>query len=117
MNNKETALYIAELLDAKKARDLVILDIGERSGFADYFVIATAINQRNMQALCDEVEDKLKEIDLDVRSIEGKDSSGWILMDYGDVIVNIFTADQRDHYQIEKIWNDCIPVEYQAKQA
>lgn len=117
MNNKETALYIADLLDAKKANDIIILDIGERSGFADYFVIATAINQRNMQALCDEVEHKLKEINLDVRNIEGKDSSGWILMDYGDIIVNLFTAEQRNHYQIEKIWNDCVPIEYQATQA
>ena len=117
MNNKDIALHIADLLDAKKAFDIVILDIGERSGFADFFVIATAINPRNMQALCDEVEHKLKEMDLLVRNIEGKNSSDWVLMDYGDIIVNLFTAEQRDHYQIEKIWNDCISVEYQAKQA
>lgn len=117
MNNKEIALYTADVLDSKKALDITILDIAERSGFADYFVIATAINSRNMQTLCDEVERKLKDIDILVHNIEGKDSSGWVLMDYGDLIVNIFTAEQRDRYQIEKIWNDAIVVDYKQKQA
>lgn len=117
MNNKEIALHAASFLDAKKALDIVILDIGERSGFADYFVIATAMNPRNMQTLCEEVESKFKEIDILVRNIEGKDSSGWVLMDYGDIIVNIFTVEQRDRYQIEKIWNDCTTVDYKQKQA
>ena len=117
MNNKETALYVADALDAKKASDIVILDIGERSGFADFFVIATAINPRNMQALSKEVENKLGELGIDVRHIEGRDSTDWVLMDYGDIIVNIFTDEQRDRYQIEKIWNDCIRIDYQPKQA
>jgi len=116
MTNKEIAFCMADILDAKKALDIVILDIGQRSGFADYFVIATALNQRNMQSLSEEVEFKLKEIEISVRNIEGKDSSGWILMDYGDIIVNIFTAEQRDHYQIERLWSDCIAVDYQSKQ-
>lgn len=117
MNNKEIALHIADILDEKKALDIVILDIGEQSGFADYFVIATAINQRNMRTLCDEVEHKLSEMNIMVRSIEGKDSSGWLLMDYGDIIVNIFTAEERNRYQIEKIWNDCSALDYKQKQA
>ena len=117
MNNREIALRAADFLDAKKALDIVILDISELSGFADYFVIATAMNARNMQTLSEEVESKFKEIDILVRSIEGKDSSGWILMDYGDLIVNIFTAEQRDRYQIEKIWNDCPIVDYEQKPA
>ena len=113
MNNRETALRTAEILDAKKARDITILDIGEKSGFADYFVIATAGSQRQMETLCEEVEEKLAEDELFVRHIEGKGGSGWILMDYGDIIVNIFTAEQREHYQIERIWNDCIRVDFQ----
>ncbi len=113
MNNRETALRTAEILDAKKARDITILDIGEKSGFADYFVIATAGSQRQMETLCEEVEEKLAENELLVRHIEGKGGSGWILMDYGDIIVNIFTAEQREHYQIERIWNDCIRVDFQ----
>lgn len=115
MNNKEISLYIADLLDQKKALDIVILDIGERSGFADYFVIATAINQRNMKTLSDEVEGKLSEINITVRNIEGKDSSGWLLMDYGDIIVNLFTSEERNRYQIEKIWNDCPALDYKQQ--
>ncbi|HPF19043.1 MAG: ribosome silencing factor [Bacillota bacterium] len=112
MNNKEIALFIADTLNAKKARDIVILDIGETSGFADYFVIATAASQRQLKALSEEVEERLSPKDIPVRHIEGKGSSGWILMDYGDVIVNIFTEEQRQHYQIEKIWNDCLAVDH-----
>ncbi|HCU08064.1 MAG TPA: ribosome silencing factor [Clostridiales bacterium] len=112
MNNKEIALFIANALNEKKARDIVILDISETSGFADYFVITTAGSQRQMKALSDEVEDQLAEADTLVRHIEGKSGSGWILMDYGDVIVNIFTEEQRQHYQIEKIWNDCPVVDH-----
>ena len=112
MNNKEIALFIARALNEKKARDIVILDIGTTSGFADYCVIASAGSQRQMKALSEEVEDRLAEADTLVRHIEGKGDSGWILMDYGDVIVNIFTDEQRQHYQIEKIWNDCPVVDH-----
>jgi ribosome-associated protein len=112
MNNKELALLTASVLNDKKAKDIVILDIAEKSGFADFFVIATAGNLRQLKALCEEVEDRLAEKDTLVRHIEGKGGSGWILMDYGDVIVNVFTEEQRQHYQIEKIWNDCPAVEH-----
>jgi len=116
MNNKQIALSIADILDTKKAKDITILDIGEKSSFADYFVIATAGSMRQMKTLCEEVEHKLSEIGMLVRHIEGKGDSGWMLMDYGDIIVNIFSEEQRDHYQIERIWNDCLTVEFQSKE-
>ncbi len=112
MNNKEVALLTASVLNEKKAKDIVILDIGEKSGFADYFVIATAANLRQLKTLTEEVEERLAQKDTLVRHIEGKGASGWILMDYGDVIVNVFTEEQRQHYQIERIWNDCTPVDH-----
>ena len=112
MNNKEIALLAAKTLDAKKALDILILDISESSGFADYFVLATAANLRQLGALCDDVEDKLASEGVLVKHIEGKGESGWILMDFGDIIVNLFTAEQREHYQIERIWKDCPAVEF-----
>ncbi len=107
MDNRELAILTAKILDEKKARDLVVLDISEKSGFADYLVIATAGSQRQMTALKGELEDKLAEDGVIFRSVEGRGESGWILLDYGDMIVNIFTEEQREHYQLEKIWNDC----------
>lgn len=115
MENKTLALQIAQIADAKKASDIVIINISEKSGFADYFVIATASNSRQIEALSEEIEDKLAEESILVKHIEGSKESGWKLMDYGDIIVNIFSPEQRDRYQLEKVWNDCDRVEFTAK--
>ena len=112
MDNRELALLAAELLDGKKARDICIIDIAEKSGFADYFVIATAGSARQIGALCDEVEDGLAKRDVFMNHKEGRGETGWVLLDYGDVIINLFTAEQRDRYQIEKVWIDCPQVEF-----
>jgi len=116
MDNKALVLKIAELADAKKAKDILIIDIAEKSGFADYFVLATAANVRQIEALADEIEDKLAEDGLLVKHIEGEGESGWVLMDYGDIIVNLFSVEQRDRYSIEKVWGDCDRVEYTPKE-
>ena len=112
MNNKELTLFAAGLLDEKKATDISILDISEKSGFADYFIIATAGSLRLLGALCDELEDKLAAEGLEAHHIEGRGDCGWILMDYGDIIVNLFTAEQREHYNIDKVWGDCASIEF-----
>ena len=117
MNNKELALYAAKVLDAKKAKDITIIDIAEKSNFADYFVIASASNLRQLASLSDECADKLLEAEAEVKHVEGKGDSGWILIDAGDIIVNLFTDEQRDKYQIEKVWSDCPRVEYESQQA
>lgn len=106
-DNRKTALLAARLLDAKKARDICIIDIAEKSGFADYFVIASAGSARQISALCDAVDDGLAKEGIVLDHREGSEESGWVLMDYGDVIVNLFTEEQRERYQIEKLWKDC----------
>ena len=91
----------------KKGRDITIIDIGAKAAFADYMIIASGSTERQVKALCDEVEDKLAENGVFVKHIEGKNDSGWILMDYGDIIVNLLTVDLREKYNIEKVWADC----------
>ncbi|MBQ5436462.1 MAG: ribosome silencing factor [Firmicutes bacterium] len=108
MDNRDTAVRIALILDQKKTEDIDVIDIGEKSGFADYLIIGTARNMRQLGALSHELEDKLAEDGVLVHHIEGKNDSGWVLMDYGDIIVNLLTKEQREHYQIERVWNDCI---------
>ena len=115
MNNKELALKTAEFLDEKKVKDICIIDINEKSGFADYFVIATVGSQRQLDSVSDLVEDKLAEDGILVKHVEGEPASGWILMDYGDIIINLFTEDQRNRYQIEKVWGDCNKLEFTPK--
>ena len=111
MTNKEYAYFAAETLSSKKATDIVVIDIAEKSGFADYFIVATGNTDRQINSLSDDVEDAMAKQDLLVKSIEGRNTSGWILLDFGDIIVNLFTPEMRDRYNIEKIWADC-PVEH-----
>ncbi len=111
MTNKEYAYLAAETLSTKKAKDIVVIDIAEKSGFADYFIVATGNTDRQINSLVDDVEDAMAKEDLLVKSVEGKNTSGWILLDFGDVIVNLFTPEMRDRYNIEKIWADC-PAEH-----
>jgi ribosome-associated protein len=112
MNNKDIALKAAAVLSMKKALDVVIIDISEKSSFADYFVIASGGSEWQVGTLADEIEDQFAKEGILTRSVEGKKTSGWILMDFGDVIVNIFTVEQRDRYKIEKVWSDCSFIEF-----
>jgi ribosome silencing factor RsfS/YbeB/iojap len=111
MGNKEIALKIAALLINKKASDVVVIDIAEKSSFADYLVIATGGSERQIDSLSQEVVDQLAKEGIIVKNVEGKKASGWILMDYGDILVNVFTLEQRSRYNIEKIWGDGIFLE------
>jgi ribosome-associated protein len=107
MESKEVAQVIADVLSAKKAKDIILIDIAERSSFADYFVNATGGSDRQLGALADDVEDKFAELGITPKSKDGRPDTGWILVDGGDVIVNLFTAETRDKYTLEKIWSDC----------
>jgi ribosome-associated protein len=107
MDIKAMAMVAAKAIDDKKGQDISIIDIGPKAAFADYMIIASGGSDRQVKALCDEVEDKLAEQGVFVKHIEGKNNSGWILMDYGDIIVNLLTVDLRERYNIEKVWADC----------
>lgn len=111
MEPKELALKIAEHLDEKKALDVTVIDIGTKASFADYFVLASGGSDRQMAALVENVEDLLEPMEIFPKSVEGKKPSGWILMDYGDVVVNVMTLEMREKYNIEKIWGDCETLE------
>lgn len=113
MTNKELAIMAGKVLSNKKGEDVLIIDIQGKASFADYFVLCSGTSLRQISTLVDEVEDAFAKEGLNVKSVEGKQNSGWILMDFGDIIVNLFTVEMREKYNIEKIWADCefIPVE------
>ena len=108
---KKMALDIAKLLDEKKAMDVAVIDISPKASFADYFVMASAGSERQLDALVDNVEDALEPQKIFPKSVEGKRSSGWILMDDGDVVINVMTVEMREKYNIERIWGDCESLE------
>ena len=102
MESIALAKKIMTILEEKKATDILALDISEISTLADYFVLASAENVRQLDALEDAVEEDVR---LEVNK-EGESSSGWILMDYRDIVVHLFTKEQRAFYDLEKIWSD-----------
>jgi ribosome-associated protein len=106
LDSRELAQSAAVVLHQKKGNDIVILNIAEKSSFADYLVIATGNSVRQVGSLADDAEETLTEMGAKLGHIEGKPESGWVLLDYGDVIVNVFTKEQRDLYRIEQIWGD-----------
>ena len=113
MESKEIAKTIAEMLSSKKAKDIVMIDIAEKSSFADYMIIVSGGNDRQVGALADAVEDKFEELGLSPKSIAGPHRSGWILMDFGDIIVNVFNPELRERYNLESVWGDCSFLEFE----
>ncbi len=113
MNNKELAYEAAKALSGKKGIDIRIIDIAEKSSFADYLIVASGATDRQVGALSDAVEDRYEELGITPKSIAGKNNSGWVLMDYGDIIVNIFNPDLRERYNLEKVWGDCSFLEFE----
>ena len=107
MEPREMAEAIAAKLDEKKAQEVCIIDISSKAAFADYLVLATGGNERQLAALVEHVEDIMEPASVFPKGVEGKKTSGWILMDYGDVVVNIMTEDMRVRYNMERIWGDC----------
>ena len=107
MESEALAKKIMTILEEKKATDILALDISEISTLADYFILASAENVRQLDALEDAVEEGIR---LEVNK-EGESSSGWILMDYRDVVVHLFTKEQRAFYDLEKIWSDATRME------
>ncbi len=91
---------------AKKGEDMTILDLKDISSFTDYFIIMHGNSRRQNVAICENVEQELKEKDIRPASIEGKENAEWILMDYGNFIIHIFSKEAREYYSLEKLWGD-----------
>ncbi len=109
-NSMEMAKLVIDALEDKKAEDIKVIDISEVSVLADYFIIAGGNNHSQIQALSNNVEEKLGRAGHPVKQIEGYDTANWILMDFGDVIVHIFDKENRLLYDLERIWRDGKPV-------
>ena len=109
-NPKSKSLEMAKLaiaaLEEKKAEDIRVIDISEVSVIADYFIIAEGSNKNQIQALCDNVQEKLGRAGYPGKQVEGYGTANWILIDFVDVIVHIFDRENRLLYDLERIWRD-----------
>ena len=109
--NKDLKSIILDTLDSNKALDVISIDLKNKSSMADYMIIASGTSSRHIQALSEQVLEKLKTNGVKNSKIEGKESLDWKLVDGIDLIVHIFNPDKRKFYELEKIWSELIPKE------
>jgi ribosome-associated protein len=102
---------ILDTLDSNKALDIISIDLENKSSMADFMIIASGTSSRHIQALSEQVLEKLKNNGIKNSKIEGKDSNEWKLVDGIDLIVHIFIPEKRKFYELEKIWSELVPKE------
>jgi ribosome-associated protein len=106
MTSLEMATEAVKILDDKKALNLKVISIKDISVLADYFVLATGTSNTHVKSLADEVEFKMKQLDTSPLHTEGYRSNSWVLLDYGCVIVHVFTGESRQFYDLDRLWQD-----------
>ncbi len=111
LESQALARRIVDIASDKQAADIVLLDLRDVSLIADYFVICTGTSERQIKALTDDIVETLaREEKVKPLQVEGLPDSGWVLLDYGGVVVHIFAPESRSYYRLEKIWSQAIPV-------
>jgi ribosome-associated protein len=117
-NAHELLRLAAVAADAKLAEDLVALDVSEPLPLADIFLLATGSNERNVLAIASEIEDRLAAAGHKPLRREGRSEGRWVLLDFGDLVVHVFHAEDRMYYSLERLWKDCpaIPIELPARE-
>ena len=111
MKSNDMAKLAVAALEDHKAEDISVIDIREVSPIADYFIIASGNNQNQLQAMRDAADEALYKAGIKVQQVEGNQNSTWILMDYNDIIIHIFSKEDRLFYDLERIWRDGVPVD------
>ena len=111
MNDKEKMTELVKIMDAKKARDIAVIDVESGTIIASYFVIATGGSLTQLNALSDEAQDVMAQKGSPAVKVEGRGDGGWILVDFGGVILHLFTAQTREFYDLERLWNEAPKVD------
>ncbi len=106
ISQNEKLSTIVKALDSKRAEDIRIIEIGDLTIVADYFVIANGTSSTQTKALAEEVEFKMSQLGIEPNRTEGYQGATWVVLDYGDIIVHVFYKETRDHYNLERLWSD-----------
>lgn len=101
----ELVLKIEDILESKKAKNIKKIDIKNKTTIADYFIIASGTSTTHVKSLADNLEEELKKNNVYPKKIEGYNTGSWILLDYDDIIVHIFTENERENYSLEDLWD------------
>jgi len=110
----QAAQAAAKALDDKKGLDIRLLKISDISSLADYFLICTGTSNTHVNALCDGVEEAMDKLGEPLLSREGHRSGTWVLLDYGSVVVHVFTNETRKFYDLERLWHDAVPASLES---
>jgi len=103
---REQVLALCEVLDNKKALDILAVNVADKTIIADWFVIASGRSTTQVKALCDELEEKAAERGLIARRKEGYQEGRWIVVDFGTILVHLFHPEEREYYNLERLWVD-----------
>ena len=106
MTSRDKALRIAESLSDRKAEDVRIFELGELCSFADFFVIATGTSDRHVRSVAEAAQERGRELGERALGQEGAERARWILVDFGDVVLHVFSREARDFYALERLWSD-----------
>jgi ribosome-associated protein len=115
--SREVAARAARAAGAKQATDIVALDVHELIVITDYFVICTASSNRQVKTVIEAIEDSIRELGERPIRREGEDEAGWWLLDYVDVVVHVFGEEERDYYDLERLWRDAPRLDWQEPDA
>ena len=112
MESKELMLKAVTILDGKKARNIKVLNISPLTTIADYFVVCSGGSTTQIKALSDALEEELEKVSVHFIGKEGFNSANWILMDYGSVVIHIFSEEMRSFYSLDRLWSDAEKIDY-----
>ncbi|KMZ41657.1 MULTISPECIES: ribosome silencing factor [Bacillales] len=112
---EDLAQLVVKAAEDKKAENLKVLDIRKLSVIADYFMICHGNNERQVQAIVREIRDQAHKNGFDVRGIEGADEGRWVLVDLGDIVIHVFHREDREFYNLERLWKDAEEVSFSTE--